>query len=744
MNKQAMIRLLAGKIDSLERWKAVCEEAGAYWDEFEIAGFHDSQRSFHFGSHRHVNGLNGMPSEQKWWLMREHYRIMLGVYPARTDVMTTLIANVPYLQPYCIHISKDDPAMVAYTPSHEDGLRDKQVRLSFGKLMRKLLILMTDTHIQALEASHRSELDPTFLRATTPEDVERVYRNMAGDGGCMRYSPDNFGLPGDMHPSKAYAYAGLAVAYTEVDGEIKSRSVIYDNPDNPEDKRYVRIYGDPCLKRKLELAGYRLGDLQGAKLRKLDMSTHPRLPDFHESERRPIVVPYLDGPGGNQDSYSGCYGYIIKGEDCVRLINSDQAKRLGAMGFAVPRMKSTDVRYAVPEVTAEQLSFTCAISGRQVNSLDEEPVNVLMDGEVKRISALSRPPAYRHQMQTYTPDATFDEDGDLEEGTKIMVWVTREQMHTAGACFQDTLYTGGWWLDNPVNRKANKWVQLTADMYPANTWVGRGDVVESDGVTYKRSDCHLVFDAGGLMTYVPTPKVEELKKTKDYVQVAPNGSQKALSHTSNPNLVMTLGKRRCVQDWHAVRQLFDGSWDYVQNCSMRAVLGMEVWVSSRHHDLPLTDLRLTEDAMAQAFEAYLNAAESERTVERKVRRLTDYTVTRLRAGIDSQHFFVKGGALFRGHAWDAAVGIDSMRAAVVKLKAMSDQEIIDTWDASYLPFARCWQHHAEIVFKLIDAKFAAWSPAIAPEVAAAHQESIDSLLTATAVHIRDERFAQAA
>lgn len=722
MNTIKFKELLAGKIDNYERWAQVCRECGTI-PVYVRDDYRAINTPFHlgsFGQYGYINHRRALSVEQDWWMVREEARIRLGVYPPASNVMQ-MVSTSFHLQAHFIHVSRDDPNMVAYTASMEDGLRDKQVRLSFGKLLRRFMLLATDAHIQAMEASHRSEMDPTFKVATTIEDIERVYTTMDGDSGCMRYGGSNWDLPDGLHPSHAYCYAGLGVAYTEVDGVVKSRSVIYDNPENPKDKRYVRIYGDPCLKRKLELAGYRLSHLDGAKLRAI--SLYERDPD--EYRRDTHMVPYLDGPGGNQNDSHGCYGYRIKGEDCIRLIDRDKADKLRALGYHVPHFKTTGVNHTVHTVDLEALAFTCELTGQQFNGLEYTKVWVYHQGRLKATAEEKLDAdVFTHSLWHFNID-----------GTKMLVKVTEEDWRERG--FTDDYRHGGRWLDTPENRKACEHVRLHEGTYGANQWAWQGECVEArpgSDEWHKKSDCALVFDDKGVATWVPTSGVEALKATKRYVQVAPRGKEKALSHVDNPNLVVTLGKRRCVSGWHEITKLYDGNWDYSQNVTETAIFGFTVPYSDKQR-VNVADLRLDEAFIRERYEPTLLAvAERYEYTEERVTRVVDLTTKKLRAGVGQQHFFRKGDMLFRGHRYEGTATLDAMRAAAQMLATMSDEQIAEMLDRTYVPIARNWQHHALLLLKILDEFVASWSTAA----------SIDRELTATAHHIRDERFAAAA
>lgn len=738
-SKDKFIELLRGKIDSRERWEQVTREAGlpawnwptCNWGLPRIASYM-CYRDMVIGDIAHI------PEAQRWWIERETARKRLGVYPEPTEVMEQVTESF-HLATHFIHISRDDPNMVAYTPSIEYGLADRQVKMAFGKLLRKLLLLATDTHIQALEASHRSELDPTFKVARTTQEVEHVYRNMASDNGCMRHAPAQFDLPDHIHPSHVYSYPGLGVAYTEVEGRILSRSVIYDNPDNPEDKRYVRIYGDGALRRKLERAGYKPSHLQGVKIRALHLAT--LVPGNDKWRPDSFVVPYLDGPNGNQDTRAGSYAYHIQGEDCLRLTDDMGAERLHAMGFKVPRCKATGAVQRITSIPMEKLTFTCAFSGQTFNSMDVAPVLVYHEGQIKRASKDALPPELRERITAYT----------IHDGQKAAVLVSRADL---ALTFVDLTW-GIYWLDTQENRKANGYVLLDVATYGEKQWERQElcvpDNADAPTTYFRRVDCTLVFDATGEQTWMPQAKLNELRTAnpKAYKNVAPHGSTKAVSHVNNPNLVTTLGKRVCVKGWHAVRQLYDGTWDYEQNCHAIAVMAHTFYWSDKQRVTAVT-ARVPEAQWAQKIDEHMPLVECKlMPASERQYLINDYLQSWLRRGIDAVHFFLKGEMLFRGQRYADTGTVPQMRAAVTKLQAMSDQDVIDMLNADMLPYARAWQYNAEILIRLFDARLAEAAAFDAAQAAPAEPVApltpdLDTLLTITAEHIREERFAHAA
>jgi hypothetical protein len=155
MTKEQLVDALKEKITTPERLTEIMTAAG-------FRGLREAQRSFggngasvmardlselafphgtaHEDYHRYVSdetrgtAVYTLPSHL-WWILRERLRMVYGVYPTPTNSIERLL-KWNHTMNYCVHISTQDPTLVAYTPSPQDGAMDKQVRLSLGKLLR--------------------------------------------------------------------------------------------------------------------------------------------------------------------------------------------------------------------------------------------------------------------------------------------------------------------------------------------------------------------------------------------------------------------------------------------------------------------------------------------------------------------------------------------------------------------------------------------------------------------------------
>lgn len=320
-----------------------------------------------------VRGSN--MAQPQWWVYREEARIQTGIYET-SDVLNGLRNG--FLYQYFPHISKDDPTMVAYTPSYESAVVDKQVKSTLGRFLRKHAFFLDDNAIQALDAAHRAELTVEIKYAVTKDEIEFVYTNMEGDSGCMRYKGGHWSLPKGVHPSNVYEAPGMAVAYTQdASGTIKSRSLVWTNPDDPTDKRYLRLYGDVrLLKNKLEREGFQLKHFGGARIKRIP---HPLDPEYS------YLMPYIDGPGGDQNNDSGRWVVLDSDPNYIKIVSRDYASKINRIKRDTAAMAGNHSAVRVSLATPPDTSGVCGLTGVKYDMLagDVTIVKVLMaDGRL--------------------------------------------------------------------------------------------------------------------------------------------------------------------------------------------------------------------------------------------------------------------------------------------------------------------------------------------------------------------------
>jgi hypothetical protein len=177
------------------------------------------------------------------------------------------------------HLSVERDGLIAYTPSAEHGIADRQVRMAPGRYLRRYFPELPAHTITRLSLTlQAAEYQLSYAIAHTADEIEAAYR-AAHLGSCMAHPPSNYN---GEYPVRAYA-GDFAVATMSADGHgVVARAVI-----NPRLRRFVRVYGEPVFADALTAwlceQGYDLADgWDGGKLARLP---HGDL----------FVAPYLDG-----------------------------------------------------------------------------------------------------------------------------------------------------------------------------------------------------------------------------------------------------------------------------------------------------------------------------------------------------------------------------------------------------------------------------------------------------------------
>lgn len=208
-----------------------------------------------------------------FWIMREAVRFEFGVYkkrmPAHFERLRGLRRDLWW---HFLHVSVEDPSMVAYTPSHEYGKRDRQVRVKIGKYLTQFY----SEHLSPEEIRAVVNMcKPHEVKfAVTREQIAYVY--IHGPHSCM--SGREWG---HLHPAMVYE-GEFRLAYLESGEQIVARGFVHD-----PSKTFVRVYGDEgqTLADSLEAMGFtRAGAWpDGAKLKRI------------EDGRGRVFMPYIDG-----------------------------------------------------------------------------------------------------------------------------------------------------------------------------------------------------------------------------------------------------------------------------------------------------------------------------------------------------------------------------------------------------------------------------------------------------------------
>jgi len=205
------------------------------------------------------------------------------------------------LYTHFVHLSTVHPGMVAYTPSDEHGVQDRQVRLKPGKYLAEFYEApgyMTHSQVQSYVTQCQIVGDNQHLSfAQTPEDIVRVYEGADPAPLSCMVRQQNFLRTRDRHPCEVYGNSDLAVAYYGPIDAVEARAIVW-----PDKHRYSRVYGTrngghvgtngERLKRLLTDAGYSSGSIDGAKIRHIDYNGS-------------YLMPYIDNVDYAEDMEDG-------------------------------------------------------------------------------------------------------------------------------------------------------------------------------------------------------------------------------------------------------------------------------------------------------------------------------------------------------------------------------------------------------------------------------------------------------
>ncbi len=175
------------------------------------------------------------------WKEREQERFDAGIYKPVSWAGQDWYKEIP---DHFLHVSLKDPTRIAFTKSERDGARDIQTAMKPGKYLAAFFKGLTPEEVKNYAMQHSTTFEKKELKfATTPEEIERVYKPTLGYSCFSGTTKANL-----------YGSGDFAVAYIDdKDGNVKGRAVCA-----PERKIYVHPYGDDYrLHKLLKDAGYR-------------------------------------------------------------------------------------------------------------------------------------------------------------------------------------------------------------------------------------------------------------------------------------------------------------------------------------------------------------------------------------------------------------------------------------------------------------------------------------------------------
>jgi hypothetical protein len=474
----------------------------------------------------------------QWWMHREDARQHHRVYDPPTSVLMEL-HNCANFSQYFLHISTKDPTQIAYTPSHADGCVDRQVHMALGRFLRKYSLTLSDNEVAALEARHRSELSPDVKLHSFIDEWDaclNVYKNV---NSCM--AKDESVFRSDIHPVAMYKAPGyhLAVLYNDR-GKAAARCVVYINPNDETDKRWVRVYGDVVLYTWLRKNNFQAKPLTGTYL-----YTH-KLPDSGGdgvNYKARILMAYLD-PGSERSASlhngpviwdGGNKLYVLpKAYDPTRYPKAFVAQSTG--GYLDAFMTPVEV--------------TSLISGKSFNAMEQQYEHVWVGG--KRGFALkSEITGFFKARVTRADFALVPPDTPL------------------------FTYNATSWLDTADLRMELGFMKLSPRHYPdAQEWISpeQANLVVRTPEGYIRKE-DVVF----LIIHKELRKIHQASVQEGCERVASIDEVKTYA-APGEQVVRTTANRRVVPGVHQVVQLYNGEWMYERHTSAVEVFGTRVFV----------------------------------------------------------------------------------------------------------------------------------------------------------------------
>lgn len=320
------------------------------------------------GLYRNSNEL--APSQ--WWIAREWLRYWLGVYKDESPILNALNQQHPHLM---VLPDASELGRVLYTDSMANGVQDRKVAISLGRLLRKLYPGVADEQISDTEASYRASMS-NELELLQGEDFITAY--MEGPDSCMKKSVGAWApynrckKTGEaMHPLRAYLRPEFALAVGRNGaGTVNARTIVWHNPTDEADKRYVRVYGDSSLGRRLERNGYKHRGFAGAKLNAIPVAGGDTKRGYTA-----LLMPYVDRAEEDQAIYG-----VMDGED-VLMLTEEVGAGFHNAGIDIPGLQVTGgyVRMS-DKAKVDALNYTCPVTGTTFSRAEVKPVHMQVSG----------------------------------------------------------------------------------------------------------------------------------------------------------------------------------------------------------------------------------------------------------------------------------------------------------------------------------------------------------------------------
>ena len=479
-----------------------------------------------------------------WWLQREYLREQYGVYAKPTEVLEKVRSLNPML---FVHISQDDPELIAYIPSEADGLQDRRTKMTLGRFIKKYYPATPDDHIQVLVHAHHAELK-AVIELIPGKDISKVYATFKPGhplSACMSKPADEYHLPRGIRPTDVYDTPEIFLAVTRDDkGEINARCLVV-HPADGGPKRYIRATYGPGLKSKLERLGYVPGGWEGVKFKTIAIEDGKVLTSpLVAGDTYNIVVPYLDSyneRATTKGSRVALVGGVLQGVD---------AKAAAIVGGTVA--DATKGYLYLSNKSPALYTWTDEITGHEWSKLD---------GHLP--------------MQIYTPEGKILRVKDLPEGyssSVYEVYSAEKQEYVSVRALQGTPTFGGY-IDNDATRALCGYVRLDASRYPGHGWERSHNVEVLDGCAVLRSDTFTIFDGQETKRAL---KVDAKTLRANYIKL--HNSDVYVPKEHKDIVKVTTSGKKVHQRFHQIGQLVTGEWTFTRGYSVRSYGAAICWV----------------------------------------------------------------------------------------------------------------------------------------------------------------------
>lgn len=640
-----------------------------------------------------VSARRQMPDKSRWWLMREWLRLYYGVYSTTSPLWnTTFHLRLADFAPHCAR-DGTDPSMIAFTPDPEAGAADKQLRTTLSKFVRKFCPSLPDHVLRDIEASHRADLSNEIEILTGVSEIVDAY--LTGPSSCMSHKVSDYA--GKIHPAGVYAAPGMGVAVIRsADGRITARSVVYQNPDDEKDKRFVRVYGDAMLQRRLLRNGYVCAGLAGARLRRIDAD--PKVIGISRATdtRMGLIVPYIDPPGGSSSGSRDKFAqYAVIGDEWLHMLGEKEANDLMRKlpHKTLAPVSATNGLVVLDRATAvfeSDLKQTCCISGEPISLMDlgAKAAQVYMNGEVRT--------------------ALLDRVSDLPMAVTLVGGMRTNVRFTAGTA--TTEFGGAFVIDTPENRRhIMGQVRLSRGLYPDSDWMSVHKVVDltdhhpfldedeelpeeidwsytdTTGPVYVRDEDLVDLVIGTTYYVVHEKMVRDIGQYELIHRL--HSARRMYARADSPHLVRTNTGRRVIPNIHPVIEYPGGIWGFSSSTEFVNLIGVEVPYSTVGSTGPEVPSLANDDVRAFVKRKIIESATAGINVNARVKSFVESQLRYNNAFViwQASSGVVRCPVVYAG-AYEGESRYDAVARAVDRLNAgrFTEHDVVkeDGWGSS--------------------------------------------------------------